>query len=202
MICSRSERRLFPLSRLQYNRPVFFRAVIAGFSCLRGFNAASPENACRGPLRSIQLPSGRARSRSRLHRLSWGFRVSQRQSARAVPAIWFTGPFSALALRKRLAPKVFRPALSPPDLWNQTVLPFTDFGPLQRLPRAPSHPRYDGKPSYRSGDPPMRFSAPPAFEHGESAYRPVPPGTPSLFGLSQTLEGLILTAPCGLVACR
>jgi hypothetical protein len=31
---------------------------------------------------------------------------------------------------------------------------------------------------------------------------PVPPGTPSLLGLSQTLEGLVLATPCGLVACR
>lgn len=31
---------------------------------------------------------------------------------------------------------------------------------------------------------------------------PVPPGQPSLCGLSQTLEGLILIDPCGLVSCR
>jgi len=48
----------------------------------------------------------------------------------------------------------------------------------------------------------MRSSAPSASKHGESAIVPVPPETPSLHGLSQTLEGLILTEPCGLVPCH
>jgi hypothetical protein len=39
---------------------------------------------------------------------------------------------------------------------------------------------------------------------GESAYRPVPPGTPSLFDLSQVLEGFVLAEPRRLVSscCR
>jgi hypothetical protein len=53
-----------------------------------------------------------------------------------------------------------------------------------------------------TGVPPMRFPAPPAHEPGESVIVPVPPGTPSLHGLSQTLEGFILTEPRGLVPCH
>jgi hypothetical protein len=48
----------------------------------------------------------------------------------------------------------------------------------------------------------MRFPTPPAHELGESVVVPVPPGTPSLRGLFQTLEGLILTEPRGLVPCH
>jgi hypothetical protein len=48
----------------------------------------------------------------------------------------------------------------------------------------------------------MRFPAPPAYEPGELAAVPVPPGTPSLHGLSQTLEGFVLTEPRGLVPCH
>jgi hypothetical protein len=48
--------------------------------------------------------------------------------------------------------------------------PLTDFGPLQRLPRAPSPLASTTNHFYR-GAPPMRFSAPPAFKHGESASK-------------------------------
>jgi hypothetical protein len=43
------------------------------------------------------------------------------------------------------------------------------------------------------------------YDERESTSRqinPVPPEQPSPYGLSQTLEGLILIDPCGLVSCR
>lgn len=53
----------------------------------------------------------------------------------------------------------------------------------------------------------MRSLAPTALKDGRVGFTPegavrLPPRTPSLFGLSQTLEGLILNCPCGLVSCR
>ena len=49
----------------------------------------------------------------------------------------------------------------------------------------------------------MRFIAPTAYSRTVSRHNAsVPPDAPSLRGLSQTLEGLILTEPCGLVSCH
>jgi hypothetical protein len=77
-------------------------------------------------------------------------------------------------------------------------LPASYRDPLGRYP----FPSTTAGCDVQSWVPPMRSSAPSACKHGKSAIVPVPPETPSLLGLSQTLEGLILTEPRGLVPCH
>jgi hypothetical protein len=88
------------------------------------------------------------------------------------------------------------------------VRPLTGFGPSSETPSGAAVQLSDGRSRrVRVPAPPMRFSTPSAFEDlrvgqcvGTDCLDSVQ--APSHLGLSQTLVGLILAGPCGLVSCR
>jgi len=89
-----------------------------------------------------------------------------------------------------VAPEVFRLAPSPASL-HMRVHPLSSFGPPTETPHR----------CWPYGLPLMGFSAPAASSSTVSRHvAPAPAETPSPCGLSQTLGGLILTEPCGLVS--
>lgn len=101
-----------------------------------------------------------------------------------------------------LALEVFRPVPSPPIFTSGSsslrLGPSTET-PLDAapIPQQPTNRSMLLRSSSHEVLPPFSET-----RSSESASATVPPVTPSLPGLSQTLEGLILATPCGLVSYR
>jgi len=73
---------------------------------------------------------------------------------------------------------------------------------LPMVPHRSSFSSSDGSPSAEHVAPPLRFSAPPAFEDQRIGCSSGSTRMPSPFDLSRILGGFILASPCGLVSCH
>jgi len=107
---------------------------------------------------------------------------------------------SPTPLRRFDAPGDFQ-ALASRTLFDGVVRPLTDFGPCTETPpgRCLGFPAANRRFSLA---PPLRFLPLQRSSSGESACCPVPTRAPSLFDLSQVLEGFLLTGSCGLISYR